>query len=402
MLTFNYQARDKKTNKIVKSTVKAESERYAGKLLLEQGLIPIHISEASEESAISQFLSRVTLKDRVVFSRQLSTLIGAGLPLTQALHTVFEQTENKQLKKVTADIIASVEGGKTLSESFGKHPEVFDKLYIALINAGEVSGMLDTSLRRIAVQQEKDAQMMSKIRGALTYPVIVMVVIGLVMAFLLFQVVPQVEKLYVDMKQELPFITMLMVNGANFMIKFWWLLLIGVGVGIHFLRQYFSTETGSRVLDAFKLNVPLFKNMFRKVYMTRFMRTGELLLEAGVPMLDVLDISATAVNNQLVSESIKKAAEKVQGGKALSISLKDQDYILNLVPQMIGIGEQSGKVAEMMNKTAQVYEEELDEEIKALSTAIEPILMVVMAIVAGAMVGAILLPIYALVNNVKV
>lgn len=402
MLTFNYQARDKKTNKIIKSTVKAESERYAGKLLLEQGLIPIHISEASDESAIGRFLNRITLKDRVVFSRQLSTLIGAGLPLTQALHTVFEQTENKQLKKVTADIIASVEGGKTLSDSFGKHPEVFDKLYIALINAGEVSGMLDTSLRRIAVQQEKDAQMMSKIRGAMTYPLIVMVVIGLVMGFLLFQVVPQVEKLYVDMKQQLPFITMIMVTGANFMIKFWWLLLIGFGVGIYFLRQYFSTETGSRALDAFKLNVPLFKNMFRKVYMTRFMRTGELLLEAGVPMLDVLDISATAVNNQLVSESIKKAADKVQGGKALSISLKDQDYILNLVPQMIGIGEQSGKVAEMMNKTAQIYEEELDEEIKALSTAIEPILMVVMAIVAAAMVGAILLPIYALVNNVKV
>lgn len=402
MLTFNYQARDKKTNKIIKSTVKAESERYAGKLLLEQGLIPIHISEASDESAIGRFLNRITLKDRVVFSRQLSTLIGAGLPLTQALHTVFEQTENKQLKKVTADIIASVEGGKTLSDSFSKHPEVFDKLYIALINAGEVSGMLDTSLRRIAVQQEKDAQMMSKIRGAMTYPLIVMVVIGLVMGFLLFQVVPQVEKLYVDMKQQLPFITMIMVTGANFMIKFWWLLLIGFGVGIYFLRQYFSTETGSRALDAFKLNVPLFKNMFRKVYMTRFMRTGELLLEAGVPMLDVLDISATAVNNQLVSESIKKAADKVQGGKALSISLKDQDYILNLVPQMIGIGEQSGKVAEMMNKTAQIYEEELDEEIKALSTAIEPILMVVMAIVAAAMVGAILLPIYALVNNVKV
>lgn len=402
MLTFNYQARDKKTNKIIKSTVKAESERYAGKLLLEQGLIPIHISEASDESVIGRFLNRITLKDRVVFSRQLSTLIGAGLPLTQALHTVFEQTENKQLKKVTADIIASVEGGKTLSDSFGKHPEVFDKLYIALINAGEVSGMLDTSLRRIAVQQEKDAQMMSKIRGAMTYPLIVMVVIGLVMGFLLFQVVPQVEKLYVDMKQQLPFITMIMVTGANFMIKFWWLLLIGFGVGIYFLRQYFSTETGSRALDAFKLNVPLFKNMFRKVYMTRFMRTGELLLEAGVPMLDVLDISATAVNNRLVSESIKKAADKVQGGKALSISLKDQDYILNLVPQMIGIGEQSGKVAEMMNKTAQIYEEELDEEIKALSTAIEPILMVVMAIVAAAMVGAILLPIYALVNNVKV
>lgn len=402
MRTFNYQARDNKTNQIVKSTVKAENEIAAGRLLLEQDLVPLNITEADEDGFLAKFMNKIRLKDKLVFSRQLSTLIGAGLPLTQALHTVYEQTENKMLKAIVSDIVTSVEGGKTLSEAFSKHPKVFDKLYLALINAGEVSGTLDVALKRIANQQEKDAQMMSKIRGAMTYPAIVLVVIILVMAFLLIQVVPQVDKLYKDMNKTLPFVTMIMVHVANFLINFWWLVLILLGVGGFLLVRYFQTESGSRIMDHFKLNVPLFKHMFRKLYMARFLRTAELLLETGVAMLDSLDISGEAVNNSLVAESIAKAAEKVQGGKALSVAIKDQDYVLPLVPQMISIGEQSGKISEMMAKAAQVYEEELDEQIKALSTAIEPVLMVVLALMAGTMVAAILLPIYSLVNDVKV
>lgn len=402
MKVFNYQARDNKTGKVIKSTVKAENEIAAGRLLLEQDLVPIHIAEADDGGIFSKLQNRITLKDKVVFSRQLSTLIGAGLPITQGLHTVYEQTENKALKTIVSDIVSAVEGGKTLTEAFSKHPQVFDKLYLSLISAGEVSGTLDVALKRIANQQEKDAQMMSKIRGAMTYPAIVLCVIILVMSFLLIQVVPQVGKLYRDMGKELPFITQIMVLIANFLIHFWWLVFVGIGVGIFLIIRYFKTESGSRLLDAIKLNVPIFKHMFRKLYMARFLRTAELLLETGVAMLDSLDISGEAVNNYLVYESIQAAAEKVQGGKALSVAIKDQEYILPLVPQMISIGEQSGKISEMMAKAAQVYEEELDEQIKALSTAIEPVLMVVLALMAGTMVGAILLPIYSLVNNIKV
>jgi len=402
MKAFSYQARDNKTGKIIKSTVKAENEIAAGRLLLEQDLVPIHISEADNTGFFGRFTTSIRLKDRLVFSRQLSTLIGAGLPITQALHTVYEQTENKALKEVVGDIVASVEGGKTLADAFGKHPQVFDKLYLSLISAGEVSGTLDVSLKRIANQQEKDAQTMSKIRGAMTYPAIVLFVIIIVMSFLLIQVVPQVDKLYKDMNKTLPLITMVMVVIANFIMKFWWLILLASAGGIVLLVRYFKTESGSRVMDAFKLNVPIFKHMFRKLYMARFLRTAELLLETGVAMLDSLDIAGEAVNNSLVAESISAAAEKVQGGKALSVAIKDQDYILPLVPQMISIGEQSGKISEMMAKAAQVYEEELDEQIKALSTAIEPILMMILAIMAGTMVGAILLPIYKLVNDIRV
>src|SRR5690606_34478754 len=333
---------------------------------------------------------------------QLATLIGAGLPLSQSLHTVKEQTSNKKLQGVVQDVVTSIESGRSLTESFGKHPDVFDKVFLALVAAGEASGTLDESLQRIADQQEKDTAVVSKIKGAMMYPVIVLVVIMGVLAFMLFTVVPQVEKLYDDLIQSLPFLTAMMVNMANFMLSFWWVILIILGTLGYFLVQYLKTEAGIKTKDALKLNFPLIKNMFRKLYMARFARTGQTLLATGVPMLDMLQISGDAVNNTLVGKSIHSAADRVKGGKALSVSLEPEDYIMPLVPQMIKIGEQSGQIDSMLGKTAKVYEDELDDEIKALSTAIEPLLMVVLAVVAGGMVGAILFPIYALVNNVSV
>jgi type IV pilus assembly protein PilC len=351
---------------------------------------------------LGRLTGRITTKDKIVFTRQLATLIGAGLPLSQSMHTVLEQTANKRLQAVIEDIVTSIEGGKTLTDSFAKHPEVFDKVFLALISAGEASGTLDDSLRRVAAQQEKDAATMSKIKGALTYPIIVLVVIFGVMGFMFFTVVPQVEKLYIDLKKSLPFLTQAMVSTADFVISFWWLVIIILGAAIYFMVQYFKTESGIKFVDTFKLNVPLFGRMFRKLYMARFARTGQTLLSTGVAMLDMLRITSEAVNNSVISASVDRAAEKVKGGKALSASLQTEEYILPLVPQMIKIGEQSGKIDEMMGKTAQVYEDELDEEIKTISTAIEPILMVVLAVVAGGMVGAILLPIYSLVNSINV
>lgn len=403
MKKFNYQAKDTSTNKIVKATVQADSETAAAKLLIAQGFTPLNIQEVDENASLfGRLTNRITTKDRIVFTRQLATLIGAGLPLSQSLHTVLDQTENKRLQSVIEDIIASIEGGKSLSDSFSKHPEVFDSVFLALIAAGETSGTLDESLNRIATQQEKDAATMSKIKGALTYPIIVLVVILGVLAFMLFTVVPQVEKLYHDLKKTLPFLTQAMVNAANFFSQFWWLILIVLGVGVYFFIQFLKTENGIHFKDNFKLNVPMFGSMFRKLYMARFARTGQTLLGTGVAMLDMLRITSEAVNNTIVAKSIDRAAEKVKGGKALSTALKPEDYILPLVPQMINIGEQSGKIDEMLGKTAKVYEDELDEEIKAISTAIEPILMVILAVVAGGMVAAILLPIYSLVNGINV
>ena len=218
---------------------------------------------------------------------------------------------------------------------------------------------------------------------------------------MLIAVVPQVDKLYKDMHKTLPMLTQVMISVAGFLISYWWAVIIGLGIGGYFFRQYLKTEPGIKLKDTVKLNIPLFNGMFRKLYMARFTRTGQTLLSTGVAMLDMMRISSESVNNTIISKSIDRAAEKVKGGKALSVALKPEDYILPMVPQMIKIGEQSGKIDEMMGKTAQVYEDELDEEIKAISTAIEPVLMVVLAVFAGGMVGAILFPIYSLVGGIR-
>ncbi len=403
MKKFSYEARDQTNNKITKATVQADSESAAAKLLINQGFTPLSIKELSEtESFFERLSGRITTKDRIVFTRQLSTLIGAGLPLAQSFNTVLEQTENKKLQSIVQDITASIEGGKSLSESFAKYPAVFDAVFLALVGAGEMSGTLDSSLQRIADQQEKDAAISSKIKGALTYPIIVLVVIFGVIAFMLFTVVPQVQKLYHDLKRQLPFLTQVMVDAANFAVSYWWLTLLVTGAIIYFIIQYLKTDSGIRATDKFKLNVPVFGKMFQKLYMARFNRTGQTLLSTGVSMLDMLKLTSVAVNNTVIRDSILNAIEKVKGGKALSVALAPEDYILSLVPQMIKIGEQSGRIDEMMGKTAQVYEDELDEQIRTISTAIEPVLMVVLAVVAGSMVAAILLPIYSLVNSAGV
>ena len=401
MKKFTYEARDKATGNIVKSLVQAESESEAAKALTAQGYMPLSIKEEVEGGWLARFTNRISSKDKIVFSRQLATLIGAGLPLTQSLHTVFEQTANKKMQEIVQEIIADVEGGKTLSSAFGKHPEVFNKIFIALVTAGEASGTLDDALKRIADQQEKDAAMVSKIRGAMVYPGIVLAVMVAVGVFMMVTIVPQVAKLYSDMKKTLPVLTSILIGISNFVINFWWLTLILLALAIFFARQYVRTEAGSRLLDNLKLNMPPFKGMFRRLYMARFTRMGQTLLVTGVPMLDMLAIAAEGVNNAVVAEEITRAAGKVQSGKALSAALQTEHYILPMVPQMIKIGEQSGRIDEMMGKTAQAYEDELDEEIQAISTMIEPIMMVILAIFAGVLIGAVLFPIYSLVGSVR-
>ncbi len=403
MRKFNYEAKDNTTNKLVKAVVQAESEHEAAKLLVAQGFTPIDIREAqSEENFWTRLTSRVTTKDKVVFTRQLSTLIAAGLPLAQSLRTLVEQTPNRRLRGVTQELIVSIEGGHSLHDSFAKHPEVFDKLFLALVAAGEASGTLDEALQRVAAQQEKDAMISSRIRGAMTYPVIVLVVIIGVMGFMLFTVVPQVEKLYRDLNQSLPFITQIIVSVSDFAIKFWWVFVLAVVVAMYLVYQYLRTEAGQRTLDVLKLNTPVFRGLFQRLYMARLNRTGQTLLDTGVSMLDMLAIASEAVNNSVVAAEIERAAEKVKGGKDLSAALLPEEHIPELVSQMISIGEKSGRIDEMMGKTAKIYEDELDEEIATISTAIEPVLMVVLALVAGGMVAAILLPIYSLVNTLQV
>ncbi len=402
MRRFNYKARDSKTQKMVKGSIQAESERAAGKLLLERGFTPEFIEEEDTESIWAKLRSRVSTKDKVTFTRQFATLIGAGLPMSNSLRTVAEQTQNKAMRAIIEELLAEVEAGRTLGDACAKHPEIFDKVYLALIRAGETSGTLDESLKRLADQQEKDQEMMSDIRGALTYPAIVLLVIIAVMLFMLLAVLPQVENLYNDMGQPLPAMTKIMVAISNFILNAWWVVIVVIVLLVWFLMQFRKTETGQRWGALIKLNVPMFNSLFRRLYMSRFARTAQILLSTGVSMIDSINISAESMNNVVLQQILDEAAEKVKGGKPLSEALKDKDYILPLVPQMASIGEQSGKIDEMLGKAATVYENELDEQIRTLSKMIEPILMVVMALLVGFMIGAILLPIYSIVNSVQV
>ena len=403
MKRYNYKAREKQTGKIVKGSIQADNERTAGRLLLEQGFIPQSVVEDGADAIpILKTTSRVTTKDRIVFTRQLATLIGAGLPLSASLRTVANQTESKGMRAITEEIIATVESGKSLFEAFSAHPKVFNGVYLALIQAGEKSGTLDISLKRLADQEEKDAAMMSKIRGALVYPAIILVVILAVLAFMMIMVVPQVQGLYEDMGEELPSITQILVSISEFFGSFWWLVL-GITVGIIFGAYTLVQRTtfGRRAMDSFKIHAPIFGKLFRKLYVSRFARTAEMMLASGVPMLESITISIDAVNTVVVEDEYKKSLDIIKGGKNLSEGLAEREYMLPLVPQMASIGEESGKIDEMLGKAAQVYENELDEQVNNISTMIEPILMVIMAGLIGVVVGGTLLPIYSLVSSVS-
>ena len=398
MLRFKYRAKDRKTGKTVSGTVQAESEQAAGKILVDQGYVPQKVT--AEGGGLFAKPDKMTTKQRIVFTRQLATLVGAGLPLSNSLHMIADQTEDNATRVVVEEISAQIEAGKTLHDAFAKFPEIFNKVYLSLIAAGEASGTLDVSLRRLAEQQEKDANMMSKIRGAMTYPAIVLLVIVVVVAFMMIEVVPQVEGLYRDLKKPLPGITQVMVNISNFFISEWWVILLVLVFLVWFFVQFRRTDTGKKFLSQFKLNVPIFKDLFLRLYNARFARTAQMLLSAGVPMLDSMKISGEAINNLVLEGEINEASTMVRSGKPLSASLKGREYILPLLPQMAATGEESGRIDEMLGKAAQVYEEELDERLAAISTMIEPILMVVLAVVAGGMVAAILFPIYSIIGEI--
>ena len=401
MKRFTYKAIESKSGKTVKGAIQAETERAAGKLLIEQGLVPESIDEEETGGLLDKFKNKVSSKDKIVFTRQFATLIGAGLPLTTALRTVNEQTQSKPMKAVIDSLIQDVEAGRTLTQSCEKFPDIFDHVYIALLRAGEASGTLDLSLKRLADQEEKTEAMLSKIRSALTYPAIVLLVIIAVLVFMIIVVVPQVQLLYEDLGKQLPWITKMLTDVADFIMNQWYILVIVIAALVFFGVQFLKTRVGNKFAALFKLNVPLFKGMFLRLYNARFARTAENLLSTGVSIQDTLTISAEAMNNVVLEEQIKIASEKVKQGKPLSESLKARSYIMPLVHEMASIGEQSGKMDEMLGKAATVYENELDEQIRTISAMIEPIMMVVMALLVGVIVMAVLLPIYSLVSEVQ-
>jgi type IV pilus assembly protein PilC len=301
---------------------------------------------------------------------------------------------------IITDLIGNVEGGSSLSAAAAKYPKVFNQVYINLLAAGETSGTLDVALERLALQQEKDAEIISKVRGALIYPALVIVVMFAVVGFMLVKVLPQVEIIYKSLPgATLPLVTKIMLDVSHFIIKYWLWALISIGILVVLGSRWARTLGGKRVIDKIKMKSWPIDTLFMKMYMARFARTASTLVASGVPLLQVLEVTSNAVDNIQIADSIHKAIEKVKGGKALSECLRNDPNFLPLVPNMLSVGEQSGSMEEMLNKTADYYEKEVDEEIKNISAIIEPLLMILLGIMAFAIVAAVLLPIYGLANK---
>lgn len=400
MVMYKYVARDPATGKKVQGTVNAENEKAVNEYVKTHNLALIEASVGQGNGILDKVRSRIKSKDKVIFSRQLSTLIDAGLPLVQSLRSVQNQTKNKSLQAIIVEVINDVEGGKAFSAALGKHPNVFNAVFVSLVAAGEASGTLDVALERIADQQEKDAELLSKVRGAMIYPVIVLLVMVAVITFMLVSVLPQVKTLYDGIPgARLPLVTRMLLALSQFIIHYWFFILLFIGVVIFLTTRWARTLGGKSFVDSLKLKMWPIGPLFTKVYMARFSRTGTTLVASGVPLIQVLDIVSNAVNNVHLQKSIHTATEKVRGGKSLSSSLEGDPNFLDLVPQMIKIGEDSGALEQMLDKTADYYEKEVDNQIKAISTIIEPVLMVILGIVAIVIVAAILLPIYGLVGQ---
>lgn len=399
MLTFNYTALNSATGQKVRAQIEAENEKSAAKLLVERGLSPLDITVKTEKVG-NNFRNRVATKEKVIFSRQLSTLVNAGLPLIQSLNLVMEQTKKPALKAIIAKIITDIEAGSSLAVALSKYPETFNDVYVSLVAAGEASGSLGTSLERLATQQEKDAEVISKVRGAMIYPAIVLVVLFAIMIFMATSVLPQVASLYKTLPgAHLPLITKMLLGVSGAIIRYWWAGLMILIAVVYALRRYLKTQKGKELMDELKMKMWPVGPLFMKLYMARFARTAATLIGAGVPMIKMLQTTAEAVGNSQITESINKAVEQVKGGKTLSSSIAQDSNFLELVPNMISIGEQSGALETMMGRVADYYEKEVDNQIKSINTIIEPVMMIVVGVIALVIVAAVLLPIYSLAGK---
>lgn len=336
----------------------------------------------------------IKTKDLVIFSRQFATMIDAGLPLVQCLDILANQQENAEFKRVLIDVKGSVEGGSTFADALRKHPKVFDDLYVNLIAAGEVGGILDTILNRLSTFLEKAEKLKGKIKGAMTYPVAVIGIATLVVTGLLLWVVPIFQDMFSSFGQALPAPTQLVVNLSNALKKAWWLIFGSMGGGIFGLTRLYKTPRGRKEMDRIFLKLPVIGELIRKTAVARFTRTLGTMLASGVPILESLDIVSKTSGNVIIEEAILQARLSLSQGKTLAEPLMETKVFPGMVTQMIAVGESTGALDVMLSKIADFYEDEVDAAVDALTSLIEPMLMAFLGIVVGGLVIALYLPIF--------
>ncbi len=399
MATFVYKGKSS-GGIFKKGELQAGNIAQATAALRRQNIIPVSVTQkkgliATLNSITIPGLSKgIGTKDLTVFARQFATMIDAGLPLVQCLEILSSQHDNVEFKKILREVKASVEGGSTFADALGKHPKVFDSLFVNLVNAGEVGGILDTILNRLAIFMEKNEQLKSKIKGALTYPLTVIIIAALVVTGLLVFVVPIFDNMFADFGQALPAPTQVVVQLSNF-LKNYWYILIGAIVGTTvFINRAYKTEKGRYTIDRLVLKAPVFGDLLKKTATARFTRTLGTMISSGVPILEALEIVSKTSGNAIVEEAIMNSRTSLSQGKTLAEPLIESKVFPGMVTQMIAVGETTGALDAMLNKIADFYEQEVDVAVEALTSLIEPLLMAFLGIVVGGLVIALYLPIF--------
>ena len=400
MNRYFYKAKDK-SGTYVTGEVEASSRDAAARLVRQKGLVVIVIKpvRTSILGFFTTFRNRITLGDVVAFTRQFSTMINAGLSVTESLNILREQSKGN-MKKVISQILADVEGGESLSKAFSKHPKVFSPIYIALVKSGEIGGVLDKVTARLADDLEKDAEFRGRIKTALIYPAIIVSGMVIVSFIMMIFVIPKLVSLYEDFQAELPWPTVVLITISRFMTNFWFLIILGAIGAVYGFRAYRKTITGREKTDALLFKVPIIGELQKQVILTEMTRTLALMVGSGVSIIESLTITSGVVGNVIISDAIKDVGSQVEKGFPIAYAFaKHPEAFPFILSQMIAVGEETGKMDEVLTKVSHIFEVESDQKVKGLTAAIEPLVMVMLGLGVGFLVIAIILPIYNLTSQ---
>jgi type IV pilus assembly protein PilC len=404
--TFEYRVRDR-TGSVHAGQIEGASSAAVAKALRERGFIPLKIEEKRVTTLNKEIkipgLSRSKIKQKevAIFSRQMATMVNSGLTLIRVLSILEMQTENEAFTAIISDVRSRVERGTALSTALEAHPKIFGHLYVAMIRAGEVGGALDATLMRLADTLEANVRLRGKVKSAMAYPVVVLVRILLIVSGMLLFVVPIFQGMYEDLGGALPAPTQFLITISSILTTFWWAGALLTGGAIYGFRRWKATEEGERQWDQIKLRIPIFGGLVQKVAISRFARTFAVLSRTGVPVLQALDIVAMTAGNALVREAVRDVQNSVKGGESLAAPLERHDVFPPMVTQMMAVGEETGDLDTMMGKVSDFYDNEVDDTVSALTSLIEPMLIIVMGIAVGGILIALYLPMFNIANLIQ-
>jgi len=379
-----------------KGEMEADSENFVRLTLRRQGIEPTKIKPKPKDlfENVKFLQPKVTEKDIVVMTRQFATMIDAGLPLVQCLEILFSQQDNKTFKRILKNIKEDVEEGSTFADALKQHPDVFDDLFVNLVAAGEIGGILDIILNRLAAYIEKAAKLKKKVKGAMTYPIVVMVIAVLVVAVILIFVIPVFQSMFADFGKALPVPTQMVVKMSKFLKSYILYIVVGFVLLIFAFRRFYRTDKGRALVDKLVLKVPVFGMLLRKVAVAKFTRTLGTMISSGVPILDSLDIVAATAGNMTIEEAIRETRQSISEGRTIAEPLADSEVFPSMVVQMISVGEATGALDTMLGKIADFYDDEVDAAVDALTAMLEPFMMVFLGGTIGGLVVSMYLPIF--------